>query len=174
MKIAAIRDILRAATWTRFDLTGGTIDEFIRQDVGGRLTAKIAELRALVIAPRFVDDIAHRDGEIERCEAVIARWHDRRAEAKAAQIVRAENLGRDAYAAGKPSAPASDAMLTQAITVICQAHGVGVAKPSELLEAWINGWNAANTRAVQEAMPVQRAAADVIDFAAARARRMAA
>lgn len=83
MKIADIRSIIRAATWTRSDLTGGTIDEFIRQDVGGRLTAKIEELRALEIAPRFADDIAARDGEIERCAIVIARWIDRRAAAEA-------------------------------------------------------------------------------------------
>ncbi len=175
MKIAAIRDIIRAATWTRSDLTGGTIDEFIRQDVGSRLTAKIAELRALVIAPRFTDDIEHRDGEMQRCEAVIARWQNRREEAKAAQIVRAENLGRDAYTAGKSSAPANDAVLTQAIVVICQANGVGVVKPSELLDAWIKGFHTANARAVQEAITVlQLASADVIDFGAVRARRMTA
>lgn len=173
MKIAAIRDIIRAATWTRSDLTGGTIDEFIRQDVGGRLAAKIAELRALVIAPRFADDIAHRDGEIERCEAVIARWNGRRAEAKAAQLAKAEELGRDAYVAGKPSAPAGDAVLMQAIAVICQAPRDDQPRTVELLDAWIKGWHTANARAVQDAMPAQRAA-DVIDFAAARARRMAA
>ncbi len=173
MKIAAIRDIIRAATWTRSDLTGGTINEFIRQDVGGRLTAKIEELRALVIAPRFADDIAHRDGEIERCETVIARWNNRRAEAKADQLAKAEEMGRAAYVAGKSSAPASDAVLMQAITVICQDPRDYQPRTVEMLDAWIKGWHTANACAVHEAMPPQRTA-DVIDFAAARARRMAA
>lgn len=75
MKIAQIREIIRRAMWTRNDLTGGTAEEFRKQDVGPRLEAKIAELRALEIAPRFADDIADRDAEIVRCEAVIARWN---------------------------------------------------------------------------------------------------
>lgn len=74
MKIAQIRDTIRAAMWTRNDLTGGTREEFRNQAVGPRLEAKIAELRALVIAPRFAADIARRDEEIGYCEAVIARW----------------------------------------------------------------------------------------------------
>jgi len=88
MKIAYVRIVIRRAMWTRNDLTGGTRDEFIAQDVGPRLAEKIAELRALVIAPRFADDIAERDREIERCATVIARW-------EAAQPVQAPKASAD-------------------------------------------------------------------------------
>ena len=73
-KIGEARQVIRGAMWTRNDLTGGTRDEFVRQAVGPSLRAKIDELRALAIAPRFAADIADRDAEIERCAAVIARW----------------------------------------------------------------------------------------------------
>lgn len=88
MKIGAVREVIRCAMWTRNDLTGGTRAEFIRQNVGASLAAKIDELRALVIAPRFAADIADRDAEIERCAAVIARW-------EAAQPVQAPKASAD-------------------------------------------------------------------------------
>jgi len=75
MKISEIRDIIGNAEWSRHDLTGGTAEEFRRQDVGPRLEAKIAELQALVIPPRFVDDEARRVKEIEHCQRVIDRWN---------------------------------------------------------------------------------------------------
>lgn len=74
MKIAEIRQIIRAAMWVRNDLVGGTAEEFRKQAVGPRLEEKIAELRALEIAPRFAQDAQSRQEEIARCEAVIARW----------------------------------------------------------------------------------------------------
>lgn len=75
MKIGEIRNIIESAYHTRNWLTGSGIRaEFIKQDVGPTLAKKIAELRALVIAPRFKQDIERRDEEIERCERVIARW----------------------------------------------------------------------------------------------------
>lgn len=75
MKIGEIRNIIESAYHTRNWLTGSGIRaEFIKQDVGPTLAKKIAELKALVIAPRFKQDIERRDEEIERCERVIARW----------------------------------------------------------------------------------------------------
>lgn len=75
-RIGEIREVIRGATWTRNDLTDGTAEEFKRQKVGPRLTEKIAELQSLQIPARFADDIAQRDREIERCNAVIARWNE--------------------------------------------------------------------------------------------------
>ena len=74
MKIAEIRDVIRGAEFSRNWLTGGTSEEFRKQAVGPRLREKVEALRALVIAPRFADDIEQRAREIERCEATIARW----------------------------------------------------------------------------------------------------
>lgn len=75
MKISEIRRVIDSAYHTRNWLTGSGIRaEFIKQDVGPTLAKKIAELKALVIAPRFKPDIERRDDEIQRCETVIARW----------------------------------------------------------------------------------------------------
>ena len=79
MKISAIRDVLRFAEYCRHDYSGHTTPEFIKADVEGKLTARIAEMRALVIAPRFASDIAFRDAEIRRCEETITRWKELRA-----------------------------------------------------------------------------------------------
>lgn len=74
LKISKIRDIIRSVQWTRNDLTGGTSEEFRKQQVGPSLRAKIVALQALDIPSHFVDDIEMRATEIQRCEAVIARW----------------------------------------------------------------------------------------------------
>lgn len=74
MKIAQIRDALRSSTWTRNDYAGHTREEFKRANVGYVLTVKIQELEALVIPPRFVEEIARRTHEVEFCRKVIARW----------------------------------------------------------------------------------------------------
>lgn len=79
MKISQIRDVLRFAEYCRHDYSGHTTEEFMKADVEGKLTARIAEMRALVIAPRFASDIAFRDAEIRRCEQTIQRWKDLRA-----------------------------------------------------------------------------------------------
>lgn len=76
MKIAEIRDVIDHANWSRRDLTGGTSDEFRRQDVGRRLGEHLGKLKALVIPARFAQDIVNRASEINGCEAVIARWND--------------------------------------------------------------------------------------------------
>lgn len=74
--IGSIRDVIRSAEFRRNWLTGGTSEEFRKQQVGPALAEKVAELRALVIAPRFAADIEHRDNEVERCERTIARWNE--------------------------------------------------------------------------------------------------
>jgi hypothetical protein len=78
MKIGEIRDIIRNASWLRRDLTGGTAEEFRKQEVGPRLQEKVTILKALVIAPRFAGDEARRNDEITYCEMVIARWNKAR------------------------------------------------------------------------------------------------
>lgn len=75
MTIGAIRDIIRSAQHRRDWLTGGTREEFKRQQVGPSLEEKIAELQALDIPPRFVADIESRDKEIDYCRRVIERWN---------------------------------------------------------------------------------------------------
>lgn len=81
MKIGEIRRVIERAYNARQWLTGsGIIAEFVKQDVGPQLRARVEELRALVIAPRFAADIERRAEEIERCERVIARWEAYRAE----------------------------------------------------------------------------------------------
>lgn len=78
MKIAQIRDVIRTAAWVRRDLTGGTPEEFKRQNVGGRLAEQIAALKALVIPERFPAERLARDEQIGFCEDVIARWNKAR------------------------------------------------------------------------------------------------
>lgn len=80
MKISEIRDVLRFAEHCRHGYSGYRTPEFIAApEVETKLTARIAEMRALVIAPRFASDIAFRDAEIRRCEQTIARWKELRA-----------------------------------------------------------------------------------------------
>ncbi len=74
MKIAEIRAEIRGAMHTRNWLTGGTSEEFRRQQVGPALKAKIVELEALQIPERFAEDRQRRDEEIGYCRTVIARW----------------------------------------------------------------------------------------------------
>ncbi len=74
MKIAEIRNVIDSAGWTRADLTGGTSEEFRKQQVGPSLRAHVAKLQALEIPERFARDIANRDREIVHAEKVIARW----------------------------------------------------------------------------------------------------
>ena len=74
MKIGKIRDVIGFSDWCRLDLSGHTRGEFMKRDVPEVLGRHIAELKALDIAPRFVEDSRRRDSEIVRCEAVIDRW----------------------------------------------------------------------------------------------------
>lgn len=77
MTISEIRRIIEAARWSRMDLTGGTSEEFKYQAVGPMLRKHIETIKALIIPPRFVTDIARRDEEVEYCNRVITRWESR-------------------------------------------------------------------------------------------------
>ena len=81
LKIGQIRDVIRFAAYVRHDLTGGTPDEFRRQQVGPRLREEIQKLQALEIPARFAADIERRADEIRYCETVIARWDAKQLEA---------------------------------------------------------------------------------------------
>ncbi len=74
MPIAKIRGAIEALNWSRNDLGGATRDEYKKMNVRVRLELRIAEVRALVIPPRFVDDIADAAEAIERAEREIAKW----------------------------------------------------------------------------------------------------
>lgn len=80
MKIAKIREIIRSGYYLRDMLTGGTLEEFARQEVGPDLEKKIAEIEALIIPARFTADITEAAAEIDRCREVVERWKVRRAE----------------------------------------------------------------------------------------------
>lgn len=74
MKIAEIRRVIETLNWNRHDLGGATREEFRRMDVRARLTKYIAEVQALVIPPRFADDIQDAAEAIQRARDTIARW----------------------------------------------------------------------------------------------------
>jgi hypothetical protein len=92
ISIKSIRDAIRSVTWTRNDLCGGTPEEFRKQQVGPRLERAILELRTLIIPPRFINDIAAREEEITRCQAVIVRWHAAQYGLRAYQTVAIEEI----------------------------------------------------------------------------------
>lgn len=81
MKIGEIRAAIRGSMYTRNWLTGGTSEEFRRQQVGPQLQAKIVELEALQIPERFAEDRRRREEEIGYCRKVIARWEAAQVEA---------------------------------------------------------------------------------------------
>lgn len=78
--IADIRRAMDASTWTRNDLTGGTPEEYRRQDIPARLAPHLERLRSLApeIPERFAEDRRMLQVCIERCEEEIARWHAKR------------------------------------------------------------------------------------------------
>lgn len=72
--IYSIRASLDLSAYLRNDYAGHTAAEFKRANVGERLARMIADLEALVIAPRFTHEVERRTHEVESCRAVIARW----------------------------------------------------------------------------------------------------
>lgn len=78
LKIAEIRKEIDGAIWAIDWYTGGTADEFVKQDVGPALTKRIERLEALCIAPRFAHEIQARTTVIERLQRTIARWNSKR------------------------------------------------------------------------------------------------
>ncbi len=76
MTINEIRRVIQSAAWSRNDLGGATRQELMQMDVPARLGRHIAAMQALVIKPRFVQDIEDRDYEIAACGRAIARWNE--------------------------------------------------------------------------------------------------
>lgn len=74
MKISEIRAVIESCNWSRNDLGGSTREEFKRCDVRTRLMRHINAVEALVIAPRFADDIADAAEAVTRARATIERW----------------------------------------------------------------------------------------------------
>jgi hypothetical protein len=74
MKISEIRAVIESLNWNRHDLGGATREEFKRERVDIRLNKHIANVQALVIPPRFADDIADAAEAVTRARAVIERW----------------------------------------------------------------------------------------------------
>ena len=79
MKISDIREKIQSLYYLRDMLTGGTSEEFARQNVGPDLAARIVEVEALEIPARFKADIEERRQQIEYAQKVIARWEGARA-----------------------------------------------------------------------------------------------
>ena len=77
LKIADFRGLVDSLNWSRNDLTGGTREEFKRQDIPGRLGRSIARVEgALPLVPaRYASDIESARSAIEYAQRVIERWH---------------------------------------------------------------------------------------------------
>lgn len=77
LRIAAFRALVDSLNWSRADLTGGTREEFKRQDIPGRLGRHIARVEgALPLVPaRYASDIESARSAIEYAQRVIERWH---------------------------------------------------------------------------------------------------
>jgi hypothetical protein len=77
LKIADFRALVDSLNWSRNDLTGGTREEFKRQDIPGRLGRHIARIEgALPLVPaRYAADIESARSAIAYARQVIERWH---------------------------------------------------------------------------------------------------
>lgn len=80
LPIAKIRDIIRSGFYLRDMMTGGTAEEFARQNCGPDLMARAAEIQALHIPERFTADRAEAAAEVERLLTTAQRWCQRRKE----------------------------------------------------------------------------------------------
>ena len=77
LKIADFRRLVDSLNWSRNWLTGGTREEFKRQDVPGQLGAAIARLEgALPLVPaRYAADLESARSAIAYAQRTIERWH---------------------------------------------------------------------------------------------------
>ena len=78
MRIADIRALIYALKCNRNDICGLPEPEFERTDVPARLNPYIEACKAIVIAPKFKQDIENRRLGIEKAEALIQFWHKKR------------------------------------------------------------------------------------------------
>lgn len=81
LRIADFRALVDSLNWSRNDLTGGTAEEFKRQDIPGRLGRAIARLQnGLPLVPaRYAADLEAAHAAIDYAGRVIQRWHAARA-----------------------------------------------------------------------------------------------
>lgn len=78
MKISEIRALIYALRCNRNDLCGLPDAEFERTDVPARLNPFIEACKAVVIAPKFKQDIENRRLAVEKAEALIQLWYKKR------------------------------------------------------------------------------------------------
>lgn len=77
LKIAEFRGLVRSVQYRMDWLTGGTLEEFKRQDVAGSMAQVVGELRdAMPLVPaRFADDLAEAERMIASAARLVARWN---------------------------------------------------------------------------------------------------
>lgn len=76
LKIGDFRRLVDSLDFSRGWLTGGTTDEFKRQDIPGGLQPKISQIEAALplIGARYAQDIESAKSAIDRAKVVIERW----------------------------------------------------------------------------------------------------
>lgn len=81
VRISDFRDAVDQLNYTRADLAGATLGEFVRMDVRGRITNAIAAVVRLRpgVPARFAQDLQSADACIERAREAVARWEAMRA-----------------------------------------------------------------------------------------------
>lgn len=77
LKIADFRGLVRSVQYRMDWLTGGTSEEFQRQDVAGSMAKVVGELRDAMpqVPARFVDDLAEAERMIAAAARLVARWN---------------------------------------------------------------------------------------------------
>jgi len=76
LKIGDFRNLIDSLNYSRSWLTGGTAEEFRKQDIPGSLLPKIAQLQsALNLVPaKFDNDLRRAATAMEHAVAVIDHW----------------------------------------------------------------------------------------------------
>lgn len=77
LKIADFRGLVRSVQYRMDWLTGGTSEEFKRQDVAGSMAKVVVELRDAMpqVPVRFADDLAEAERMIASAARLVARWN---------------------------------------------------------------------------------------------------
>lgn len=77
LKIADFRGLVRSVQYRMDWLTGGTSEEFKRQDVAGSMAQVVGELRDAMcqVPARFADDLAEAERMIASAARLVARWN---------------------------------------------------------------------------------------------------
>ena len=77
LKIGDFRRLVDSLNWTRNWLTGGTREEFKRQDIPGQLGAAISRLEGALplVAARYAADLESARSAIEYAQRTVERWH---------------------------------------------------------------------------------------------------